>query len=431
MSRPSFVQVRMKGDAVVSRRSFLRNVTLGTAGMVGLGWKHMALHADELRRRGMACILLFMRGAPSQFETFDPKPGTAQGGPTRAIDTVVPGIRIAEGWSRVAAQMRDIALIRSLTNNREGDHDRAVYQLHTGYVRSGTVVHPSLGAIAAAELGPNDFDLPHFVAIGHRAGIIGSGFLGMSVAPFGLVDPTKLPENIDLPPGLAAARFRRRHDLLRHLEADFAAAGGQERVEEHQLLYGNAQRMVLSPRLEAFDLTRESQSVRDRYGRTEFGQGCLLARRLVERGVTFVEVEAPGWDTHQDNFNRVRTLAGAVDPAFAMLVADLSDRGLLDRTLVIWMGEFGRTPRINATAGRDHHPLSFNAALAGGGIKGGQVVGATNAAGTDVDRRPVTVPDLFSTFCHALKIDQRKENTTPLGRPLKIVDGGQPVLELF
>jgi len=424
--------VRMNGDGVISRRSFLRDVTLGTGGIAALGWKDaMALQAAELRRRGMACILLFMRGAPSQFETFDPKPGTANGGPTRAIATAAPGIRIAEGWNKVAAQMQDIALIRSLTNNREGNHDRAVYQLHTGYIQSGTVRHPSLGAIAAAELGPSDFDLPHFVNIGHRSGVIGSGFLGMSVAPFGVLDATKQPDNIDLPPGIGANRFNRRHELLRGLEADFAAAGGQERVAEHQTLYGNARQMVLSPRLKAFDLSQESDRMRDRYGRTDFGQGCLLARRLVERGVTFVEVESPGWDTHLDNFNRVKTLASGVDPAFATLIADLKERGLLEKTLVIWMGEFGRTPRINANTGRDHHPLSFNAALAGGGIRGGQVVGATTDDGTEVAQRPVTVPDLFCTFCHALNINPRKENITPLGRPLTIVDGGRAVMELF
>ena len=189
--------------------------------------------------------------------------------------------------------------------------------------------------------------------------------------------------------------------------------------------------MVLSPRLKAFDLSQEKDSVRDRYGRTDVGQGCLLARRLIEQGVTFVEVESPGWDTHQDNFSRVKTLASGVAPAFATLVADLKERGLLEKTLVIWMGEFGRTPRINANAGRDHHPLSFNVALAGGGIRGGQVIGSTTDDGTQVDQRPVTVPDLFCTFCNALKINPRKENISPRGRPLTTTKGGEPVKELL
>jgi uncharacterized protein (DUF1501 family) len=318
-----------------------------------------------------------------------------------------------------------------LTNGKEGNHDRAVYQLHTGYLQSATVRHPSLGAIAAAELGAEAFDLPHFVNIGHRSGVIGAGFLGMSYEPFRLLDPTKLPNNIELPTGIDAERFTRRNDLLVGLEADFAAAGGRAAVSEHQALYDKAKRMVLSPRLKAFDLTGESDAVRDRYGRNEFGQGCLLARRLVEEGVTFVEVESPGWDTHDDNFNRVKTLAGSVDPAFAALVSDLKQRGLLEKTLVVWMGEFGRTPRINAKGGRDHHPLSFNMALAGAGIQGGRVIGATNRDGSLVENRPVTVPDLFCTFCRALGIDPRKERISPLGRPLKIVEGGAPVTELF
>lgn len=425
----SLLNLRTNPEGVVGRRSFLRHVAVGAA---ALSWQdRLAIEASELRKRGMACILLYMRGAPSQFETFDPKPGVETGGPTQAIETAVSGIRIAEGWEKVAAQMKDIALVRSLTNGKEGNHDRAVYQLHTGYLQSGTVRHPSLGAIAAAELGSADFDLPHFVNIGHRSGVIGSGYLGMSFSPFGLVDPTKPPNNIELPTGIDADRFSRRHDLLQGLEADFAEAGGGAPVRDHQALYSKARRLVLSPRLKAFDLTQENDAVRDRYGRTEFGQGCLLARRLIEQGVTFVEVESPGWDTHDDNFNRVKTNAGSVDPAFAALVSDLKDRGLLARTLVIWMGEFGRTPRINAKAGRDHHPLSFNVALAGGGIRGGQVVGATNSDGTLVDRRPVTVPDLFCTFCQSLGINPRKEHISSLGRPLKIVEGGAPVTELF
>jgi hypothetical protein len=189
--------------------------------------------------------------------------------------------------------------------------------------------------------------------------------------------------------------------------------------------------MVRSPRLRAFDLSQEQDAVRDRYGRNSFGQGCLLARRLIEAGVTFVEVELNGWDTHQDNFNRVHTLAGQADPAFAALVSDLKERGRLERTLVIWMGEFGRTPRINPRTGRDHFPRAFNLALAGGGLKGGRVIGATSAAGTEVTARPVTVPDLFCTFCQVLGINPRKENYTPLGRPIRIVTGGEPVRELL
>jgi uncharacterized protein (DUF1501 family) len=423
------MHIQTDGTGILSRRTFLRDVAVGAAGASMFGWKEtVALQTDELRKQGMACILLFMRGGPSQLETFDPKPGTATGGPTKAISTALRGVQLAEGWENVAKTLTNITLIRSMTN-REGEHQRATYQLHTGYVPMGGTKYPSLGSIVASELGPAEFDLPHFVSIGNRATTIGSGFLGMNFAPFVVADATKPPANVALmvrPP-----RFEKRMGLLAQLEDQFAEAGGGARVADHKAVYGKAARMVKSPRLDAFNLEKEKDAIRDGYGRTSFGQGCLLARRLIEQGVTFVEVESNGWDTHDNNFERVKTLAGQVDPAFATLVRDLKDRGMLDRTLVIWMGEFGRTPQINPKTGRDHFPRAFNVALAGGGIKGGQVVGSTNATGTDVASRPVTVPDLFCSFYKALHINARKENTGPLGRPVKIIDKGEAVKELF
>jgi uncharacterized protein (DUF1501 family) len=315
--------------------------------------------------------------------------------------------------------------------NREGEHQRATYQLHTGYIPMGSVKFPSFGSVVASEIGPKEFDLPHFVSIGNRATTIGSGFLGMQYAPFVVANPSQLPSNVALPRGVTAKRLARRLDLMQELEQDFAEAGGDRQVEEHRTLLGSAAQLVTSPRLKAFDLGAEKDAVRDKYGRNPFGQGCLLARRLIEQDVTFVEVESNGWDTHQDNFNRTKTLSETVDPAFAALLADLKERGRLDRTLVIWMGEFGRTPKINGNTGRDHYPRAFNVALAGGGIKGGKVIGRTSEDGMEVKERPVSVADLFCTFCQALKINPRKENMSSLGRPIKIVDGGQGVKELF
>jgi hypothetical protein len=425
----TFVQTNR--DGVISRRNFLRSVAVGAAGLGALGWKEaVTLHAGELRRQGRACILLFMRGGPSQFETFDPKPGAATGGPTRTIDTAAPGIRIADSWTNVAREMNHLALIRSLTN-REGEHQRATYQMHTGYVPIGGVRYPSLGSTVAREIGPRESDLPHFVSVGNRFTTIGSGFLGMAYAPFIVANPNQMPGNSELPAGVTDRRFGRRLELMRDLEEDFAQAGGQARVREHRALYSSAAQMVRSPRLRAFDLLEEDAAVRDRYGRTPFGQGCLLARRLVQAGVTFVEVELNGWDTHQDNFERTRSLSQTADRGFAALVTDLRERRLLERTLVIWMGEFGRTPRINPNNGRDHFPRAFSVALAGAGVRGGRVIGATSASGADVSARPVTVSDLFCTFCQALGINARRENMTPIGRPIRIVDGGQPVRELF
>lgn len=423
--------VRTGPDGVLSRRTFLRSAAAGAA-LGALGWRDaVSLHAAELRKQGLACILLYMRGGPSQFETFDPKPGTATGGPTQAIATAAADIRIAAGWEKTAQVMNEIALIRSMTS-KEGEHQRATYQMHTGYVPLGSIKYPSFGAIVASELAPEEFDLPHVVSIGGpRAQVIGSGFLGMQYAPFVVTNPNAMPTHATLPGPVTSARFGRRLGLLKDLEEDFASSGGKPRVEAHRAVYDSAARLVVSPRLKAFDLNEEKSSVRDRYGRSAFGQGCLLARRLIEAGVTFVEVESNGWDTHQENFTRTKTLAEGVDPALAALITELKERGRLDRTLVIWTGEFGRTPRINPNTGRDHYPRAFSVALAGAGIKGGRVIGSTNATGTDVADRPVTVADLFCTFCHALKINPRKENIGSFNRPFKIVDGGAPVKELF
>ena len=202
-------------------------------------------------------------------------------------------------------------------------------------------------------------------------------------------------------------------------------------MTDHRALVNGAANMVRSPRTQAFDLSLETAVTRDRYGRNGFGQGCLLARRLVETGVTFVEVGLNGWDTHQNNFDSCRRLSGQADAGFANLVRDLRDRNRLDRTLILWTGEFGRTPRINANTGRDHYPRAFSIAMAGGGVRGGRVIGSTSDGGNDITNRPVGVPDLFCTICHALGIDPRKENQTPIGRPIRVVDGGAHVRELF
>jgi hypothetical protein len=430
MPEHAYMHLRADRTGVVSRRTFLRGVAAGAVGTAALGWKDaVTLNAADLRKRGMACILLFMNGGPSQFETFDPKPGTDNGGPTKGIPTAILGVQLAEHWPKVAQQLGDIALIRSM-NNKEGAHPRAVYQLKTGYLPSGAAKYPAFGALVTKELAPPDFDLPSFVSVGRRDAI-GAGFLGMQFAPFTVQNPNQMPSNVELPGGINNQRFNRRLGLLKDLETDFASAGAGHQVEGHQAVYQSAARLVQSPRLKAFDLAQEKDAVRDRYGRSAFGQGCLLARRLVESGVTFVEVESDGWDTHQDNFEKVKTLAGPTDQGFAALVGDLKERGMLDKTLVIWMGEFGRTPRVNGQNGRDHFPRAFCAALAGGGVKGGRAIGATSADGSSIADRPVSVPDLFTTFCHALKINPRKENHGPLDRPIKIVDGGEPVMELF
>ena len=430
MTEKTIVRVSMNGQGVLDRRGFLKGIGLGAAGLAGVSFNDlMALQADELRKRQMACILLWMGGGPSQMDTWDPKPEHANGGSIKAIDTAVPGIKIAEGWNHTAKVMNEIALIRSMTN-KEGNHQRATYQMHTGYSPTGTVKHPNIGCCIANELGDPKFDLPHIVSIG--GGTVGAGLLGVGLEPFVVADPEKPPSNAVLPNGVGSHRFQRRLGLLQTLEhSGFEMTGGADRVKDHSALYKQTAGMIMSPRMKAFNLDEEPAPVRSSYGQTSFGQGCLLARRLVQSGVTFVEVRSNGWDTHQQVHDRVKKLAGDVDPGFASLVQDLKTRGMLDRTLVVWMGEFGRTPKINPNAGRDHFPRVFNVALAGGGVKGGQVIGASSADGTEVKDRPVAVNDLLSSLCHALKIDPTKENMSPLGRPIKIVDGGKVVKQLF
>jgi uncharacterized protein (DUF1501 family) len=416
----------------VSRRRFLHTVSAGAAGAAGVVnlRNAMSLHAADLQRQGRAVILLWMAGGPSQFETFDPKPGTDNGGPTKAIQTAVPGVTFAEGWERTAQVAGELAVVRSMTN-REGSHPRATYQLHTGYVPSGSAKHPSLAANLAKQVADPELDLPAVVTVGggRNLGGGGAGFLGVQYEPFAVPQAGQLPSNVALP--VSRDRYDRRLDLLDRLEDDFASRGGADVVRDHRRLYEKTAKLVKSPATQAFDLADEPAALRQRYGETPFGRGCLLARRLVEAGVTFVEVVSGGWDTHLDNFERTAGLARQVDPALAALVGDLKDRGLLDRTLVVWTGEFGRTPRVNPRTGRDHYPRVFNAVLAGGGVKSGQVVGASTPDGTAVKDRPVTVSDLFCSICHAVGVDPREENISPLGRPMKIVDGGETVHELF
>ena len=432
MIESSVLKIAMNRDGVVGRRSFLRGITLGASGLAGLSFTDlMAVQADELRSRQMACILLWMSGGPSQLDTWDPKPGTDTGGETRAIATSVPGIQLAHHFPRTARMLDDVAIIRSMTN-KEGNHQRATYQLHTGYAPSGTVKHPSFGCVVGAELGQPKFDLPHIVSIGTRdvGPGQGAGILGVKYEPFQVPDPLKPPLNVAL--GVPPSRFARRLNLMHALEvAGFGNSGGLDRVTEHHAVYKQTAGMVLSPQMRAFDVAHESAQTRAMYGETPFGQGCLLARRLVESGVTFVEVRSNGWDNHTKVTDGVAKNAGGVDPGFASLVADLKQRGMLDRTLVIWMGEFGRTPKINPNAGRDHFPRVFSVAMAGGGVRGGQVIGSSTADGTAVKDQPVTVTDLMTSFCHSLKIDPTKENISPQGRPIKIVDGGKLVTGLF
>lgn len=422
--------VRVDRRTVIDRRHFLRAVGGGAA---ALSWSQaLSLQAAALKQRNRACILLWMQGGPSQFETFDPKPGHENGGPTKAISTSAPGVEISENLPRTAQAMKHICLLRSLTS-KEGSHPRATFLMHTGYLPTSSVKHPTLGALVTHQIADREFELPSFVRIGQgRAGggaSAGGGFLGVEFDPFSVASAQRPPDNVQ--PATTEARFRRRLKLLGRLQDEYASSGGRQEVADHEKLYGKASKMVLSPKTGAFDLSKEPEKVRAAYGDSPFGAGCLLARRLVETGVTFVEVNLGNWDTHLDNFARTKELCGQMDQPYAQLLTDLEDRGLLESTLVVWMGEFGRTPRINPRGGRDHYPRAFCAALAGGGVQGGQAIGRTDAAGASIDDRPIGVADLFRTICHGLKVNADQENMSGIGRPIKVVDGGETVREVF
>jgi uncharacterized protein (DUF1501 family) len=288
------------------------------------------------------------------------------------------------------------------------------------------VKYPNIGSVVAQEIGGETAELPNFVSVGET---IGPGFLGVGAAPFVVSRPGELPANVAI--GTSSQRMARRLELLRFQNEQLASSGAAEIASGQQSLYDQAARMVLSAKLKAFELGSEPDKVRDAFGRNGFGQGLLLARRLVETGVPFVEVRRGGWDNHGDLWRAVPNLAREVDTGLAGLIRDLKERGLLDRTLVVCMGEFGRTPKVNNRAGRDHFPRAFSVLLAGSGIRGGQVIGKTNENGTEVSDRPVSVPDLFQTICKAVQLNAATEMITPLGRPVKIVEEGKPVTELF
>ena len=422
--------IALQQGHVVGRRDFLRQITATGLAAGACNWTDaISASADDLRSRGMACILLWMQGGPSQFETFSPKPGHANGGETKAISTNVAGIQIAEHLPQCAKIMNELAIIRSMTS-KEGNHQRATYLLHHGYLPMGGVKFPTLGSNVAHQIGDAANQLPSYVRIGGRLPNSGSGgFLGVDYDPLVLRSAERMPENTK--PTTPVDRFHRRLGLLDSLQSNFAEGAGAQVVADHHKLTERAAEMILSPSMKAFDLDQEPKQVREAYGQGNFASGCQMARRLVEHGVTFVEVVSNGWDTHQDVFSRTAELAGQIDQPMAMLIKDLKQRGMLDKTLVVWMGEFGRSPSVNPRAGRGHYPKAFNAVVAGGGVHGGQVIGQTNAAGAEVTDRPVTVNDLFRTIYHTLDIDSDTENMSRLGRPIKLVDGGEVVEELF
>jgi hypothetical protein len=414
-----------------SRRDFLRLASAGAIGASLSGWlAPLAARAAQTKAKHKSVVLLWMDGGPSHKDTFDLKPGTKDGGEFKQIQTSVPGIQISEHLPKTAAMMKHGAILRSMSTG-EGAHGRAKVFLHTGYKEGvGGLVYPSMGAIVSKELGNPDFPLPNFVTVGNRS--YGAGFLGPKHQPLNVTDPTRGVEA--LKPLVAEGQFNNRVGLLDDMEAGFYKEYQGSAIHDHRTTYARAVRLMQSKEAKAFDLSAEPESARKAYGTGRFADSCVLARRLIETGVPFVEVTLGGWDTHQNNFARVKQLSEQVDPAMSALVNDLKDRGLLDTTLVIWMGEFGRTPKINARGaqpGRDHYPKAWSSVMFGGGIKAGQVIGKTDAEGATVTERPINAIDFMATVCSILGIDYKKENDSPIGRPIPIADrGAKPVKEI-
>jgi hypothetical protein len=431
-------------EAMLSRRDYLKlAVSVSVSGW--LGNLARAAATDPARKR--SCILLWMSGGPATIDLFDLKPGHANGGPFKEIATAAPDVKIGEHLPKLATHMDRLSILRGMST-KEADHGRATFIMRTGTMPQGAIDYPTFGSLVAKEFRDPTADLPPFVSIGPERGLaqnaFSAGFLGPQYAPLivadgggGGVTGTQADQllkvqDLDRPAGISRDTAAARLDLMGDLEAGFASARPGLIGESHRSAYAAAVRLMKPETAKAFDLSDENPALRDKYGRSLFGQGCLLARRLVERGVPFVEVTLGGWDTHANNHDQVKTLCGVLDPAWATLMQDLKERGLLDSTVVVWMGEFGRTPKINPQKGRDHNPKTWATVIGGGGIKGGQAVGRTSKSGVDVEDRQTDVTDLLATVCKGLGIDYEKQNMSNVGRPIRIVDkSAKPVTEVL
>jgi hypothetical protein len=419
----------------LSRREWLQLSTAGVAATSLTGWlPAIAARAAEAKTATKAkakrIVVLWMDGGPPHTDTFDLKPAVPECSIFKPIDTVVPGIQITELLPQFAKLVDRAAIVRSMSTI-ENEHNRARVHLRTGFRDAqGGVNWPSLGSICSQELGDPNADLPSYVAIAERRDkSFGPGFLGAYHQPLFVMNPTKGVENLAAPgtPEQLASRLT----LLDKLEAGFAREYQSPISGDHKTVYARAVQMMRSSKAKAFDISQEPAAVRERYGKNRFGEGCLLARRLIEADVKYIEVGLEGWDTHFENNNQIRKLCGLLDPGMTAFITDLEERGLLDETLVVWMGEFGRTPKLKGI-GRDHYAKAWTTMFMGAGIKGGQVIGRSDSTGATVEDRPVSVQDFMATICGIMGVDIEKEVVLDDGRPVKFVDKDpKPIGELY
>jgi len=402
----------------------------GASAMIGTSLamgNSLRLHAADLKKNHKSAILLWMGGGPATIDLWDLKPGAATGGPFKPISTS-GDLQICEHLPMVAKQMHNLSIVRSMST-READHDRGRYYMHTGFVPNPNIEHPSYGSVIAHEImaNRNDLEIPPFISIGGASE--GPGFLGMSWAPFSVTSDGRI-RNLDM--DLKDNRLIQRMAALDMIEQSFISQNRGPVSEDHRKVLKKTYDLMSSQQMEAFRVEKEPEAVRERYGNDAFGRGCLMARRLVETGVPFIEVDLGGWDNHTGIHNILQNQRLPVmDKAMSALVEDLEQRDLLKDTAIIWMGEFGRTPQINANAGRDHWARSWSVVVGGGGLKGGIAVGATNDDGTAVDTEPYSAEDLMATVCKTLGISLETTYQSKNGRPMKIANGGKIIRELF
>ena len=412
----------------MSRRHFLSHLA-GSTVLAAPAWaltQTLTAHAATLKQNRKSCILLWMGGGPPSIDMFDMKPGAATGGPFKPIATTGEG-QINELMPNLAEQMRHLSIVRSMST-READHERGRYYMHTGFVPNPNIEHPSYGAVVAHEMRNKleTLEIPPFVSIGGTSE--GPGFLGMAYAPF-QVDSNGRVRNAEM--SVSDQRLKDRIKLLDALESRFVEERRGPAAGEHAKVVENTLQMMTSEQMAAFNVRQEEQSVKERYGETNFGRSCLMARRLVEAGVPFVEVNFGGWDLHQNCFDQLNNKLPELDTAMSALVDDLYQRGLLENTVVLWMGEFGRTPRINGNAGRDHWARSWSVVVGGGGTVGGQVIGETSEDGTQVVSEPFSSEDLMATVCQTMGLNLQTVFTANNGRPMKIAGGGKVIADLI
>jgi len=414
-------------DDRIARRGLLGGAARAAFGLSVLeGLAGRPASAEAPAAAGTNVIYLMMRGAMSHLDTFDPKPGREEQGETTSIATAIPGVRFGEHLPRLAGLADRLAVVRSLTTET-GAHEQGTYLMRTSYPQLASVVHPAFGSWTVHVLGKRSRDLPGYVLVGNGNEHPGCGFLDPEVTPVPLADPERGLEHVTRPGYLSQANFERRLALADRLDRDFRTRYAGRQIEAYDRMVADAVRLMGSGDLAAFDIAREDAATRDRYGRSRLGQGCLLARRLVEGGVRCVEIEMNGWDMHRDLWEELPEKAGELDSALAALIEDLEARGLLASTLVVLATEFGRTPKVNENAGRDHHPAVFSCVLAGAGVKRGVVHGASDAGGRSPDRDAVSVGDFNATVAAACGLPWDREFVAPNGRPFRIGNQGKPI----